>query len=109
MAPSPAPPDLLLAYAEAQAALARLADRVTLSPVRAALQTRMALAERQALATADAHELADDAITVDRRGRVATTPYDLTHWKLAIGQPITLQALAKDPAGLLAWYRRGRP
>lgn len=109
MAVSPAPPDLLLGYAEAQAALARLADRVTLSPVRTALRTRMALAERQALATGDAHELADDAVTVDRRGRVATTPYDLTHWKLAIGQPITLQALAKDPAALLAWFGADQP
>jgi len=109
MATSPAPPDLLLPYAEAQAALARLADRVTLSPVRGPLQTRMALAERQALATADAHDLADDVLTIDRRGRVATTAYDLTHWKQAIGQPITLHALAHDPAALLAWLGADPP
>lgn len=109
MSVSPTPPDLLLAYAEAQAALARLADRVTLSPVRGPLQTRMALAERQALATADAYELADDVLTIDRRGRVATTPYDLTHWKQAIGQPITLHALAHDSATLLAWLGADLP
>nr|WP_254911392.1 hypothetical protein [Sphingomonas sp. CDS-1] len=100
---------MLLAYAEAQAALARLADRVTLSPVRGPLRSRMAWTERQALATADAHALADDAVTVDRRGRVVTTPYDLTYGKQAIGQPITLQALAHDPAALLAWLGADQP
>jgi len=109
MAASPAPPDLLLAYAEAQAALARLADRVTLSPVRAPLLTRMALAERQALAAVDAIDLPADALMVDRRGRVATTAYDLTRWKVAIGQPITLDALAHDPAALLAWLGADQP
>ncbi|AMK26452.1 hypothetical protein [Sphingobium sp. TKS] len=109
MAVSPAPPDLLLAYAEAQAALARLADRVTLSPVRGPLQTRIALAERQALAALDSLDLPEDALTVDARGRVATTPYDLTHWKQAIGQPIALTALAHDPAALLAWLGADQP
>ena len=109
MAVAPAPPDLLLAYADAQAALARLADRVTLSPVRGPLQTRMALAERQALAALDSLDLPDEGIMIDTRGRVATTAYDLTHWKQAIGHPIPLTALAHDPAALLAWLGADQP
>ncbi|NML91915.1 hypothetical protein HHL26_23205 [Sphingobium sp. TB-6] len=109
MAIAPAPPDLLLAYADAQAALARLADRVTLSPVRGPLPTRMALAERQALAGLDSLDLPDEAIIIDTRGRVAATAYDLTHWKQAIGQPIPLTALAHDPVALLAWFGADPP
>ncbi|WP_242443579.1 hypothetical protein [Sphingobium sp. LB126] len=64
----------------------------------------MALAERAALGALDSLDLPDDALTIDARGRVATTPYDLTHWKQAIGQPITLAAITEDPAALCAWF-----
>ena len=103
MPPSLPPRDLLLAYAQAQASLARLEERLTLSPVRQPWRTRMALAERQALAAADAAAWTDEAVTIDARGRVSTSPYELTYWKGAIGQPITLDAIARDPGALLAW------
>lgn len=96
-------PALLLAYAAAQTALARIEERLRLSPVRGPWKARMALAERQALAAIDAYDLPEEAVTVDARGRVVTGSYDLTHWKHAIGRPITLEALMADPAALLAW------
>ncbi len=99
---APSPP-LLLAYAEAQAALARIEERLRLSPVRQPWATRMALTERQALAGIDAVDLPDEVVTVDAHGRVITSGYDLTHWKQAIGRPITLAALKTDPPALLAW------
>ena len=101
-------PALLLAYADAQAALARIEERVRLSPVRQPWKTRMALAERQALAAIDAYELPDEALTIDARGRVVTGAYDLTHWKNAIGTSITLDALMADPTALLAWLGADR-
>ena len=102
MTSSPPLPDLV-AYADAQAALVRIEERLRLSPVRQPWRAHMALAERQALAAIDACDLPKDALRVDRRGRVQTTAYDLTHWKPAIGAPITLATLRGDPAGLLAW------
>jgi hypothetical protein len=96
-------PALLLAYADAQTALARVEERLRLSPVRLPWKARMALAERQALAGIDAYELPEDAVTIDGRGRAITSAYDLTHWKHAIGMPITLDALMTDPSALLAW------
>lgn len=96
-------PALLLAYADAQTALGRVEERLRLSPVRQPWKTRMALAERQALAWTDAIDLPEEAVTVDVRGRVVTSDYDLTHWKHAIGMPITLDGLMADPSALLAW------
>ncbi|WP_313806674.1 hypothetical protein [Sphingobium sp.] len=63
----------------------------------------MALAERQALAGVDAYELPEEAVRIDGRRRTITSGYDLTHWKHAIGMPITLDALMTDPSALLAW------
>lgn len=104
-ASSPPLPDpaLLLAYADAQTALGRVEERLRLSPVRQPWKARMALAERQALAGIDAYELPEEAVTIDARGRASTSAYDLTHWKHAIGMPITLDALIADPSALLAW------
>ena len=101
-------PVLLLIYADAQAALARIEERLRLSPVRGPWKVRMALAERQALAAVDAYDLPDEAVTVDARRRVVTGGYDLTHWKHAIGRPITLEAVMADPGGLLAWLGADR-
>ncbi|AMK20197.1 MULTISPECIES: hypothetical protein [Sphingobium] len=109
MAPSPAAPDLLTAYATAQAALVRIEERGKLSPVRGPWRTRTALAERQALAAADAVDWSVDNVTIDARGRLVPSAYDLTHWKQAIGAPITLAALAQDPAALLAWLGADQP
>lgn len=108
---SPSPlldPALLLPYADAQSALARVGERLRLSPVRQPWKARMALAERQALAGIDAYELPEEAITVDARGRTTTSAFDLTHWKHAIGRPITLNALMSDPDALLAWLGASR-
>ncbi|WP_426387743.1 hypothetical protein [Sphingobium sp. R-21] len=101
-------PAILPTYADAQAALARIEERLRLSPVRGPWKARMALAERQALAAIDAYELPDEAVTIDARGRVVTGTYDLTHWKYAIGRSITLDALMADPAALLAWLGTDR-
>lgn len=108
MTSSPPLPDLV-AYADAQAALVRIEERLRLSPVRQPWRARMALAERQALAAIDACDLPEDALRVDRRGRVQTTAYDLTHWKAAIGAPVTLATLRGDPAALLAWLAADHP
>ena len=103
--PPPLPsPSLMVCYAEAQAALARLEERLRLSPVRQPLKARMALAERQALASIDMADLPEEAVIIDGRGRLTTSVYDLTHWKHAIGMPITLNALATDASALLQWF-----
>lgn len=94
----------MVCYAEAQAALARLEERLRLSPVRQPLKARMALAERQALASIDMADLPEEAVIIDGRGRLTTSVYDLTHWKHAIGMPITLNALATDASALLQWF-----
>lgn len=109
MAPAPLLTDhgLLMAYADAQTALACVEERLRLSPVRHPWKTRMALSERQALAGIDSYELPEEAITIDSRGRTMTNAYDLTHWKHAIGMPITLDAIMADPAALLAWLGAG--
>lgn len=96
-------PALLLAYADAQSALARVEERLRLSPVRQPWKARIALAERHALAGVDAYDLPEEAIRIDARGRTATSAYDLTHWKHAIDMPITLEALMTEPSALLAW------
>lgn len=103
MAISPSRSDLLAAYADAQGALVRVEERLRLSPVRWPWKARMAFAERQALAAFDAVDFPDDALAVDRRGRVGSTAYDLTHWKAAIGVPISLDAVTHEPAVVLAW------
>ncbi|WP_097093777.1 hypothetical protein [Novosphingobium sp. Chol11] len=108
MTSSPPLPDLV-AYAAAQAALVRIEERLRLSPVRRPWRARMAWTERQALAAIDACDLAADALRVDSRGRVQTSAYDLTHWKAAIGAPVTLATLRGDPAGLLAWLAGDAP
>lgn len=64
----------------------------------------MTLTERQALAWIDSIDLPDDVFAIDSRGRVQTSEYDLTHWKAAIGAPVSLQTILHDPTGLLAWF-----
>ncbi|UZW57994.1 hypothetical protein NUH86_22195 (plasmid) [Sphingobium sp. JS3065] len=103
--PPPLPsPSLMVCYAEAQAALARLEERLRLSPVRQPLRARIALSERQALAAIDMADLPEEAVVIDGRGRLTTSVYDLTHWKHAIGMPITLNALVTDASALLQWF-----
>ncbi|WP_313808902.1 hypothetical protein [Sphingobium sp.] len=108
MAPSPPLQDQILTYAETQAALVRVEERLRLSPVRQPWKARMALAERQALAAADSLELPEDAVSIDGRGRVVTSAYDLTHWKAAIGVSVPLDTLRGDPNALLAWLGTDR-
>ena len=98
-----------MAYAQAHAVLELLADRLSRSPVRAAWSTRMALAQRHALAWIDNVGLSADGLSIDSFGRVTSTAFDVTHCKAAIGAPITLSALAGDAEQLLSWlgYRHG--
>ncbi|MDE0880215.1 MAG: hypothetical protein OSB00_16385, partial [Sphingomonas bacterium] len=70
---------LLLAYAEAQAALERVEERRRLSPVRDPWRTRCLIAERQAMARIDGRLLDDLDVHVSGRGMVSTTPFDLSH------------------------------
>lgn len=99
---------LLSPYGQAQGALERLDDRLRNSPVRRPWTSRMALIERQALARIDNFDLSEDALIVDSHGRVRTSDYDLTHWKAAIGVPISLKAILNDAPLLLDWFGCGR-
>ncbi|WP_088189896.1 hypothetical protein [Sphingobium sp. Z007] len=94
---------LLSHYADAQAALVRIEERRRLSPVRRPWKIRCFIAERQALAWIDATSIDADAFTVDGRGRVSGASFDLTHWRQAVGAPITLDTLRDDNVGLLDW------
>lgn len=94
---------LLSAYADAQSMLARIEERQRLSPVRRSWKIRCFIAERQALAWIDATAIDTDAFTVDGRGSVGGADFDLTHWRRAVGAPVTLETLDKDSAGLLDW------
>ncbi|PZU05853.1 MAG: hypothetical protein DI606_18895 [Sphingobium sp.] len=100
---------LLLAYAHAQGTLERLDDRMRTSPVRHPWSRRVAMIERRALAWVDDFDLPEDAVMLDGRGRVRTSDYDLTHWKAAIGTPVSLKTILDDADALLDWfgYREG--
>lgn len=97
---------IILAYAQAHAELALLADHLVRSPVRAPWSTRIALAERRALAWIDNAALSSDSLRIDGMGRVTSTAFDLTHCKAAIGAPITLTALSRDAEQILCWLGR---
>jgi len=94
---------LILAYAQAHAQLALLADRLERSPVRAPWSTRIALAERHALAWMDNATMSRDSLRIDGIGRVTSTAFDLTYCKAAIGAPIALAALSRDAEQLISW------
>jgi hypothetical protein len=94
---------LILAYAEAQGALERLEERRRLSPVRRPWRIRTLIAERQALARIDNSPIDDLDFAIDGRGAVATSAFDLSHWRQAVGAPIALDMLLEDGAGLLDW------
>ncbi|KMS52214.1 hypothetical protein [Sphingobium cupriresistens] len=94
---------LLSLYAEAQAALARIEERRRLSPVRRPWKIRCFITERQALAWLDTTSVEASAFTVDGRGSVGGAAYDLTHWRQAVGAPVTLGTLRADSIGLLDW------
>lgn len=99
---------LLLAYAEAQAALERVEERRRLSPVRDPWRTRCLIAERQAMARIDGQLLDDLDVHVSGRGMVSTTPFDLSHARDSIGTFISLEALVQDGPTLLAWLGQDR-
>lgn len=94
---------LLTDYADAQSMLARIEERLRLSPVRHPWKTRRFITERQALAWIDATTIDADTFTVDGRGSVGGADFDLTHWRQAVGTPVTLDTLRTDSAGLLDW------
>lgn len=94
---------LLSLYADAQAALARIEERRRLSPVRRPWKIRCFIAERQALAWIDSTSVEANAFTVDGRGSIGGAPFDLTHWRQAVGAPVTLDTLRTDSIGLLDW------
>lgn len=98
---------LLLTYAHAQGALERLDDRMRISPVRYPWSRRTAVFERRALAWVDDFDLPDEALILDGRGRVRTSDYDLTHWKAAVGAPISLRSILEDAAAMLDWFGCG--
>ena len=93
----------IMAYADAQGALERLRERRRLSPVRRPWRTRAVLAERLALARIDGTSVRDDDFTVDGRGAVTPSPFDLTHWRKAVGARIGLEPLVQDSGALLDW------
>lgn len=97
------PQELILAYAQAQAAIERIEERRRLSPVRHPWRIRSLIAERQALARMDGLTVEKDAYHVDGRGAVTPSPYDLSHGRHAVGTPISLDALMHDGPALLAW------
>ncbi|WP_261371125.1 hypothetical protein [Sphingobium sp. B2] len=94
---------LILAYADAQGALERLEERRRLSPVRRPWRIRTLIAERQALARIDNSPIDDQAFTIDGRGAVLPSAFDLSHWRQAIGAPITLDMLLNDGLGVMRW------
>lgn len=100
---------LILDYASAQAALERLDERRSLSPVRDAFRIRAIVAERQALARIDGAPLDDAEIAVDGRGQVTTSAYDLSHGRDAVDQEIALDQLLRDSGALLEWLGLGTP
>ena len=104
---SPQLPDpqhsLIIAYAQAQAAIERIEERRRLSPVRQPWRIRSLIAERQALARIDGLAIDDTDVQIDGRGMVGPSPYDLTHGRQAIGVPISLDALLHDGMALLEW------
>lgn len=93
----------ITAYADAQAALERLAERRRLSPVRRAWRTRTLLVERMALARIDGMAVLESDFSVDGRGAVTPSPFDLTHWRNAVGAWIGLDALVQESGTLLGW------
>lgn len=94
---------LILAYADAQGALERLEERRRLSPVRRPWRIRTLIAERQALARIDNSPIDDQAFTIDGRGAVLPSAFDLSHWRQAIGAPVTLDMLLNDGLGVMRW------
>jgi hypothetical protein len=94
---------ILSLYADAQAGLARIEERRRLSPVRRPWKIRSFIAERQALAWIDATSVETSAFTVDGRGSIGGAAFDLTHWRQAVGAPVTLDTLRVDSSGLLDW------
>lgn len=95
--------NILSLYADAQATLARIEERRRLSPVRRPWKIRSFIAERQALAWIDATSVEASAFTVDGRGSISGATFDLTHWRQAVGAPVTLDTLRTDINGLLDW------
>lgn len=100
---------LILDYASAQAALERLDERRSLSPVRDAFRIRAIVAERQALARIDGAPLDEAEIEVDGRGQVTTSAYDLSHGRDAVDREIALNQLLHDSDALLEWLGVGTP
>ena len=94
---------IIASYGDAQAGLAQLAERRRLSPVRQPWLKRIAIIERQALTRLDGAHINDADIRIDGRGAIIPSPFDLTHWRDALTNQITLNALLNDSGALLAW------
>ncbi|MDE0947732.1 MAG: hypothetical protein OSA39_12965 [Sphingobium sp.] len=99
---------MLLAYAQAQAAIERIEERRRLSPVRHPWRTRCLIAERHALARLDGRALDDLDIEVGKRGAVSTSPFDLSAARDSIGTATSLEALIHDGPALLRWLGQDR-
>lgn len=93
----------LESYAFAQAALERIEERRRLSPVGGPWKIRMKIAERQALARMDGHDLSGSDFQVRGTGRVSASEYDVTSWADAIGNSISLDQLITDSIAVMAW------
>lgn len=96
-------PGTMLAYAQAHAALDLLADHLAHSPVKAPWATRMAVVERHALAWIDNVMTSQDTMRIDSLGRVASTAYDLTRCRHAIGAAVPLVTISHNAQALLCW------
>lgn len=94
---------LLESYASAQAALERVEERRRLSPVGGPWKIRMKIAERQALARVDGHDLSASDFQVRGTGGVSTSDYDVTPWADAIGRSISLDLLLTDCSAVMTW------
>lgn len=93
----------ITAYANAQGALERMAERRRLSPVRHPWRIRALVAERLALARIDGSAAREVDYAIDGRGAVSPSPFDLTRWRSAVGARIGLDALTGDGTALLDW------
>ena len=97
---------LLLAYAQAQAALERMEERRRLSPVRQPWRIRCLIAERQAMAQMDGGAFDDLDMEISAKGRVSPSTFDLSFARDSIGASIRLDALTHDAPALLVWLGR---
>jgi len=97
------PDDLLLAYAEAQAAIERMEERMCLSPVREAWEMRMAAVEREALALLDSGHPSRADRGGNGRTRLALSNEVAKFWQHAHGRAIAPEALLSDLGALISW------